>query len=479
MKKISQFLIPFIVSFLFTNPVYAFPVQSDKLITLQLQQVSLSEVFSCISEQSEYRFSYNAGLIDTGGKYSICLREKSLEEALSIILPADINYKIINKHIILFHCDEENADKAEPENYELNFIPLEKVPLPEGNALQIEPSVISVDERHSELAEDLIHAVPAREPDNSFTNIRIFNVSGCSTIDISYNIDHIAIYESKTDELILKEYLKRDDEKYSAFIQQTGEMLKIKNGKRFLWFRGASQIEIYLPKAYSGNLKITNLAGEIKADTDFILNQLVISNGSGDISIQSVIANTIELKTASGKITANDLDGHVYVGSTAGRISIGNIYGEVKEIVNVSSPIEINAIRAPLVTIKSTAGRVNIHQIRGKINISSFGGAVNIADIEGGGDLKTTTGSVDINFTNIKGDIFVKSLSGSISFHISQDLSYYLALSASNGSIRTNINGEKQSIYKSSFNRQIGNSPEFRVEITTTTGNIIMEDLKL
>lgn len=70
-------------------------------VTLKYNQTPLQEVLNSITTQTGIRFSYNPQLIDTEKKISVNIRNKSIDETLSSLLPSAITYKKIGKHIVL------------------------------------------------------------------------------------------------------------------------------------------------------------------------------------------------------------------------------------------------------------------------------------------------------------------------------------------------------------------------------------------
>lgn len=75
--------------------------QTAKL-TLNLSQVTLSELFNEVENQSEFRFFYDSNEVDLSGKVSINVDGTSIDEILYTVLDeTDYAYEIVDRHIIV------------------------------------------------------------------------------------------------------------------------------------------------------------------------------------------------------------------------------------------------------------------------------------------------------------------------------------------------------------------------------------------
>ena len=76
--------------------------QEDTRVTLAMKDVTLLEVFNEITRQTSYEFVYSKPLVEKAGKISVDVKDKTLEEALEIVLAkTDLGFKIEDKHIII------------------------------------------------------------------------------------------------------------------------------------------------------------------------------------------------------------------------------------------------------------------------------------------------------------------------------------------------------------------------------------------
>ncbi|NDV47230.1 hypothetical protein D0T49_09255 [Paludibacter sp. 221] len=447
---------------------------SDKLINLNVNQQPFVEILSSIADQTGYKFSYNPQVIDSGKSVSVYLNGKTLDETLQIILPAGVTYKIINQYVIILPKQEAGELSLDDER----MLMLNQIPPSQNQNIIIGRSPIDASEKRNETMSELVKNKSVTTPsqfenknDIPYINIQVFNVDNFHTVEIDYTIDHITLYESESDDLILKEHLRRNDEEYFAWMRQSNGSLQIKSGKRFPWFKNASDIEVYVPKKYKGILKITNINGRIESEMDMELKGLYISTVSGLVSLKSVFTDEIELKSASGKITTNDLEGSITVSSVAGIIKLGNVYGDVKEISNVSALIDVSYIESENIVLKSTVGKINVNHAAGRLYVNTFSGAVNLNDVKGSADISATTSPVTIRFSEMDDDLFVKTYSGRISVVVPRSSSFQLSASSSSGKITTNIDNQLTDNVKM-LNQQVGETPKLNVNLITTAGNI-------
>lgn len=78
--------------------------QSDILtqkVTVCVQDASLTDVFAVITAQTGMRFSYNPDIVDDKSSKSYNIQNKSLDEALGMILPTTIGFKQMGRYVVL------------------------------------------------------------------------------------------------------------------------------------------------------------------------------------------------------------------------------------------------------------------------------------------------------------------------------------------------------------------------------------------
>ncbi len=101
------FLIGFV--HVFAAKTYA---QSTKL-NMELKDVSIVEVLKAIENQSEFYFVYNNESINLNRKISINAKDRSINDILDYLFKeTEINYKIIDRHIILSAIESENGQSG-------------------------------------------------------------------------------------------------------------------------------------------------------------------------------------------------------------------------------------------------------------------------------------------------------------------------------------------------------------------------------
>lgn len=95
-----KFFLFFIFS-LFLLELSAQENMTEKLVTIKVQDQSLSYVFNLITIQTGLRFSYTTDIIDAERRISLNIINKSPFEALSVILPESLTFHQSGQHIII------------------------------------------------------------------------------------------------------------------------------------------------------------------------------------------------------------------------------------------------------------------------------------------------------------------------------------------------------------------------------------------
>jgi TonB-linked SusC/RagA family outer membrane protein len=112
MARLTVFLVLLGIAQVFALESYS---QATKL-TLKYSDIELEKVLKEIEKKSEFFFLYNKDLIDVEQKVEVDLAEKSITEALDVLLAGkDIRYYVFDRQIVLSNqfVDTENIGRAE------------------------------------------------------------------------------------------------------------------------------------------------------------------------------------------------------------------------------------------------------------------------------------------------------------------------------------------------------------------------------
>ncbi len=86
----------------------------DALFNLNLNNVSLEEVFDAIRQQSEFEFFYNNDQVNTSVKVNVKAKNANIESVLKQALPAIYEYTIDNRYILIYKRKEITSDQSSP-----------------------------------------------------------------------------------------------------------------------------------------------------------------------------------------------------------------------------------------------------------------------------------------------------------------------------------------------------------------------------
>jgi DUF4097 and DUF4098 domain-containing protein YvlB len=338
--------------------------------------------------------------------------------------------------------------------------------------------------------------------DVSLVKTSNLSMEGITRLSLEYSSDDIRFYESDTEELILKEYMSiTPKEKELTQIKQTSSELRLRGGDRmrqnWIFNHYNGYVEVYLPADYHGSISASTSSGNI--DSDLVLNQsdFAAACSSGDIRLHEVHADQISAATTSGNIefdraegtrsfasSSGDIkihggNGDTDASSTSGNITINETTGELRADSS-SGNITIEAADGTK-EIETTSGEITLSDCSGFIEASASSGNIEISDLGGAGDFETTSGNIKVSFTeellSSKEDIIADASSGNVELSLPSGLSFDFSAETSSGDIDTyfddNLSYKQDGDYASGT---VGTSPVFRIELTTSSGNIRVED---
>lgn len=335
---------------------------------------------------------------------------------------------------------------------------------------------------------------------NSFFNLELVNeqtasLNGIDQLYIDYHADDVEFFTSDTDQLVLKEYMSfTPDKDQLTHISQSGSKMKLEGRIRddINWFfhvNHGSRMEIYLPAEYQGALNTSTSSGNITSSLVLTLSEVQLSATSGNIEMNELTADQLEFTTSSGNITVSKAEGNrqfsahsgeieVYggagdttVSTSSGNITIENSLGEL-EAKTSSGNIRI-AESSGEKKLDTTSGNIDVKESDGYTKASASSGNITLSDHAGAGDFKTHSGELELDFTEVSDSITVDASSGNADITLPSSLQFNFNADTSSGTIRTYFD-EKLDFNKNGDHADgtIGSSPSFNLQITTTSGNI-------
>lgn len=253
------------------------------------------------------------------------------------------------------------------------------------------------------------------EISDGFHNLSI----GTDTADI--------LFALSDNEICKVECYEKEKTKHSVSVKE--DTLCIQMVDERSWYNyigidfGAPSITIYLPKTEYTSLLIKGSTGSVELLKEFRFKDVDISLSTGDIHVENVFADTLNLSTSTGKITAANVNcnGNTTVNVSTGRTYITDITCNNLTSSGSTGNISLNNVIATGVfSIRRSTGNVKLNGCdAAELNIET--GTGNVA-----GSLlsdkvfitETATGKIDVPKTTTGGKCEIKTSTGNIKFSI-------------------------------------------------------------
>jgi DUF4097 and DUF4098 domain-containing protein YvlB len=238
-------------------------------------------------------------------------------------------------------------------------------------------------------------------------------------IEVLYRSEKVTLFKGTENTLIIKEYMSKNNSNYYARITSAGNKLTIERGRRplGLFYAVHARVEIYLPVSYTNALSVKTTSGKIEFPDEYACSQINIESSSGSISVNTIMAETANFKNSSGGIHCENVNGNTDIHTTSGRISFGNITGNV--------------------SVESSSGSIHGKKVNGNINISTSSGGIDFDHITGSVFAESSSGSIKLNLVN-DGGVNAKNSSGGIRCAVNENVGN-ISLVTTSGSVSLNL----------------------------------------
>ena len=268
---------------------------------------------------------------------------------------------------------------------------------------------------------------------------RDFSLEGINSISIDYSSGKVVFMEGDDNAFSFKEYLAEDNKAYFARSSATGGIITVETGRR-PWFRHLrARLEVYLPRSFEGDCRVSLGSGSLEAETDIAVSgtaDIIVS--SGNARLRTVNAGDIKLRSQSGSVHAEGLYGKTNLRLSSGSLYVAELHGSGHEVRLSSGTAKIDAASGP-------------------------------------GRFFSSSGNISLGIARLEGDLDFEISSGSLKLGLPRDASFFLDAETSSGSVTVESGGDVFSIKnRSSVIRPVGDNPQFTVRAAISSGNIII-----
>lgn len=275
------------------------------------------------------------------------------------------------------------------------------------------------------------------EKSPQMANELCFSMDDISDLTISYDEEKVTFFESKSDELVIREYMTANKNRYCAKVEQRDNSIKIsEGGKPFFKSGFLRYIEVYLPAAYENSLTVTTTDGEIDlSDMELRLSALRIDTASGNVDLKSAEAKVIHLSSTRGTLKTGDL-------------------------------------KADQIRLETTSGNTVCENLEGNVTYTSTSGNGEIKSAVGSGSYKAdNSGKLDVTYVEVTGNLYLFNKNDDVHLTIPENLEFEFRATTKNGTVSTNFQ-ESITVDGRTTKGTVGRQPTVVIEVETNNGDI-------
>lgn len=269
------------------------------------------------------------------------------------------------------------------------------------------------------------------------TDKKEFDLSGIQKIDINYVDASLKLLPTNTRQVIVREYMSRNNPDYQLRTDLTDNTLTITQGQipHFLPLR--VKVQILIPNDFLGQLRITNRSGNLQAANLKNLDEVLINVRSGVIYLNDLKMKKLLISSHSGKITLDTL--------------------QAKQEL----------------TVKSRSSVLSLSDVTSSnYNLESRSGTIKAMDLQGAGKILAKSGTIKVDFEKISDDVEIENDSGTVKLNMPSDDSYKFDLEAKNGVVKMNQPASYHHDVLSLKEGTVGNDPSYKLTVRAKSGTI-------
>ena len=268
-------------------------------------------------------------------------------------------------------------------------------------------------------------------------NTQEISLKQIEIIEIRYSSDNISLHRSNTENIIIKEYMNKDNSDYYAKISNSGNKLEVRAGKRPISIIGNNlrrRIEVHIPALDNKSLILMTSSGNIEGKEEYMVSSMTLECASGNITFNSVNGDIVA-RCHSGNIKFDKINGNASIETTSGDLRANSINGDVIAKCN-SGNITFGKINGNA-SIETTSGYIKADSIKGDTVARCNSGEITMNEISGSLTANVSSGNIHCGISKNSGDISLSSSSGNVTLDISRNLAFNFSSRTRSGTLRT------------------------------------------
>ncbi|NLX78016.1 MAG: DUF4097 domain-containing protein [Clostridiaceae bacterium] len=236
------------------------------------------------------------------------------------------------------------------------------------------------------------------------------------------------------------------------------------------------QLDVFIPELWMNDLNISTASGEITAQ-ELSCGNIVIGSSSGDISIENVTGKNIEAETASGEIVMDAINGEdgSFKSSSGTFRAREAVFSGKFELSDASGECFIEKLECSEAKIETTSGDIVIKEtVAENVKAAAASGNIILKMRTGSLEAKTSSGNIKAEFEDDFSMIRAESGSGNVDLTLPENSQFSVEAKTFSGRIKCS----HTPLNIASFDEKrlvctIGDGSG-KVTINTTSGNILI-----
>lgn len=276
----------------------------------------------------------------------------------------------------------------------------------------------------------------------SYPNIKTIEVKG-GWLDVSYQ-------GGSSSSVDVTAYLASNDNDQDIVFVTVGDVLKISLERKVSNYSWNNKNKGYI-----------TITGPEGINVKF-------KNSSGTLKVDKVSAAETSLQITSGKITASNIGGDLYLGATSGTLEVTGVSGNVQARLT-SGNASINQVNGN-VDYESTSGSLDADGVKGTLSAALTSGNAKLNNIGSLGKLQFTSGNIRATLAGLGPQTQFSGTSGNFNIQTGSDLkNFNYSLKASSGNLKVGTVSTGKTL-------EISNGAASTIRGNISSGNITIQN---